>query len=112
MLRSKEKEMIVMNVLVSEQAARIIRSQVQSGRYASEEAVIEDAVRRLESDPAPQTATDAATASDQELQRHLFEAGLLSEIKPPITDPSPWKDRKAVPIEGEPLSETVIRERR
>ena len=50
--------------------------------------------------------------SEQELQRRLFQAGLLSEIKPPITDMAPYRNRKAVPIQGEPLSETVIRERR
>jgi Arc/MetJ-type ribon-helix-helix transcriptional regulator len=94
------------NVIVSEDAERIIRSQILSGRYASEEAAIEDAVRRLEAVPDP------ISSADQELQRRLFAAGLLSEIKPPITDPTPWNGRKAVPIEGEPLSETVIRERR
>jgi hypothetical protein len=57
-------------------------------------------------------ATKQPAATDEELQRRLFEAGLLSEIKPPITDLTPYRNRKAVPIQGEPLSETVIRERR
>jgi hypothetical protein len=48
----------------------------------------------------------------ESLQRRLLESGLLSEIKPPITDLSAYQDRKAAPIQGEPLSETVIRERR
>ena len=48
----------------------------------------------------------------QELQLRLFNAGLLSEIKPPLRDLTPYRDRKAVPIQGESLSETVIRERR
>ncbi len=48
----------------------------------------------------------------QELQRRLFEAGILSEIKPPRRL-MPERERSApVPIAGEPLSETVIRERR
>jgi hypothetical protein len=46
------------------------------------------------------------------LQRRLVEAGLLSEIKPPITDTTPWQGRQAVPIEGEPLSAMILRERR
>jgi hypothetical protein len=50
--------------------------------------------------------------SDQELQRRLLNAGIVGEIKPPITDLGPYRNRKAVPIQGEPLSETVIRERR
>lgn len=49
---------------------------------------------------------------DQELQQRLLNAGIVSEIKPPITDLGPYRNRRAVPIQGEPLSETVIRERR
>lgn len=48
----------------------------------------------------------------EELQRRLAEAGVLSEIKPPVSDLSAYRHRRAVPIQGEPLSETVIRERR
>lgn len=48
---------------------------------------------------------------DQRVQRVLFEAGLLSEIKPPITDPKPYR-REPIKIVGKPLSETVIEERR
>jgi hypothetical protein len=51
-------------------------------------------------------------ASNQELQQRLLEAGLISEIKPPITDLTPYQHRQAVAVRGEPLSETVIRERR
>lgn len=53
-----------------------------------------------------------AVRTDEELQRCLLEAGLLGEIKPPIADLSPYRDRRAAPIQGEPLSETVLRERR
>lgn len=54
---------------------------------------------------------EATTAGD-ELQRQLVEAGILSEIKPPITDLTPYRNRRAVPVQGEPVSETIIRERR
>jgi hypothetical protein len=37
---------------------------------------------------------------------------VLSEIKPPITDRTPYQNRQAVPIPGEPRSETILRERR
>jgi hypothetical protein len=50
--------------------------------------------------------------ADQKLQRRLLESGVISEIKPPITDLMPYLNRRAVPIEGEPISETAIRERR
>lgn len=48
---------------------------------------------------------------DQRVQHALFEAGLVSEIKPPITDPTPYR-REPIKIKGKPLSETVIEERR
>jgi hypothetical protein len=60
-------------------------------------------------DTAPPTE---AEADNQAIQRRLYDAGLLSEIKPPLRDLTPYRDRKPVPIQGEPLSETVIRERR
>jgi len=50
--------------------------------------------------------------SSQELQRRLLEAGIISEIKPPISDLTPYRNRRAVPIQGESISETAIRERR
>lgn len=61
---------------------------------------------------AGQPALTEVELSNKELQRRLFEAGLLREIKPPIHDLTPYQNRQAVPVQGEPLSETVIRERR
>jgi hypothetical protein len=50
--------------------------------------------------------------AEQEMQRRLVAAGVLSEIKPPPRL-LPARDRfSPVPIQGEPLSETIIRERR
>jgi hypothetical protein len=71
----------------------------------------------IERAPQPAKATSPAgltpeDVADQDLQRRLLAAGIISEIKPPITDMAPYQNRRAVPIEGEPLSETVIRERR
>lgn len=53
----------------------------------------------------------AAIDLDQRVQRALYEDGLVSEIKPPITDPTPYR-REPIKIKGKPLSETVIEERR
>jgi hypothetical protein len=47
-----------------------------------------------------------------EMQRQLLEAGIIGEVRSPITDLTPYRNRRAVPIQGEPISETVIRERR
>jgi hypothetical protein len=60
---------------------------------------------------ADNASGEEAIALDQRVQRALFEAGLLSEIKPPITDPTPYR-REPITIKGKPLSETVIEERR
>jgi hypothetical protein len=64
--------------------------------------------------PAAENQQDAAGEQQASLalQRQLLEAGIISELRPPITDLEPYRNRKAVPIQGEPISETVIRERR
>jgi hypothetical protein len=51
-------------------------------------------------------------SAEEELQRRLLAAGLLSEIKPPITDFTPYQNRKPIEVKGKPVSETIIEERR
>ena len=98
-----------------------VRAEILSGHFATEDdlvaAAVRDYLRRKHIEPTPAananaTPTAGEELSPQELQRRLFEAGVLSEIKPPITDFTPYHNRQAVPLLGEPLSETVIRERR
>ncbi len=50
--------------------------------------------------------------ADQEAQRRLLAAGVISEIKPSRRVPTGTELFTPIPIEGEPLSETIIRERR
>jgi predicted nucleic acid-binding protein len=47
-----------------------------------------------------------------EVQRRLFAAGLLSEIKPPSASLTPYPGRALIEVKGKPLSETIIEERR
>jgi Arc/MetJ-type ribon-helix-helix transcriptional regulator len=106
-----------MTVELPEDLIRSIRAEVLSGRFASEEQLVAAAVReylhRTHNEVAPgATPQTGVCADDAELQRCLFEAGVLSEVKRPITDLAPYRDRQAVPIRGEPLSETIVRERR
>lgn len=62
--------------------------------------------------PATQPDLTPEELAEQEVQRRLVEAGVLSEVKPPPRF-MPQRERfTPVPIKGEPLSETVIRERR
>lgn len=53
-----------------------------------------------------------AVTSEDELECRLLEAGLLSEIKPPITEVAPYRDRKPGKARSRPLSEVIVEERR
>lgn len=72
---------------------------------------------RLEDVPDPSDAGDAANGEtrqagdlDQRIQRALYEAGLVSEIKPRVKRPR--KRPPPIKIKGKPLSETIIEDRR
>jgi Arc/MetJ-type ribon-helix-helix transcriptional regulator len=94
-----------------------IRAEVLSGHFPSEDDLVAAAVRAfLRPQPkqiAELTVNDRhSERTNEELQQRLLKAGLISEIKPPITDLTPYQNRQAIAVQGEPLSETVIRERR
>ena len=61
-------------------------------------------------DSGPGAPSDREKA--EELDRRLLAEGLISSIPPPITDPTPYREWKPIPIEGKPLSQTIIEERR
>lgn len=42
----------------------------------------------------------------------LLESGLIKEIKPPITDFTPYHNRQLIQSKGRPLSEILIEDRR
>ena len=58
-----------------------------------------------------QEITEPAALTEDEIEQKLFEAGIIRR-PPPITDHTPYQNRKMIAIQGEPLSETIIRERR
>ncbi len=72
--------------------------------------------RRLEgllADPDERQApaeTQQAGDLDQRIQRALYDAGLISEIKPRVKRPR--ERRPPITIKGKPLSETIIEDRR
>jgi hypothetical protein len=73
--------------------------------------------RELDRKFAPPAAQDGpplteAELADQEAQRRLLAAGVISEIKPSRRVPTETERFTPIPIQGEPLSETIIRERR
>lgn len=50
--------------------------------------------------------------TEEEFEQYLYEKGIIAEIKPPITDFSRYDNYKPITIKGEPISETIIKERR
>jgi Arc/MetJ-type ribon-helix-helix transcriptional regulator len=107
-----------MTIHLPNEVERDILAEVHSGHFAS----VDDALtaawqsfrqqRQSEAMANTQPELTPEEAADQELQRRLLAAGVISEIKPPIRDLTPYRNRRAVPIQGEPISETAIRERR
>jgi Arc/MetJ-type ribon-helix-helix transcriptional regulator len=98
-----------MNLHISGDAERIIRLKLQSGRFASESEVVEEALRLL--DQQGQSRSAGLALTEEEFQRHLVDLGLMSALPDSgvdVDDP----DDEPIGIEGEPLSETIIRERR
>ena len=55
--------------------------------------------------PAPQM-------TEEEFERHLLAKGIISEIPPRIIDPVFEQNRRPIEIEGKPVSEIIIEERR
>ena len=104
-----------MTIQLPEHLERYVHDQVLAGRFRREDDVILDALerhRQAQQQHAAPAATRHDELSSQEVQQRLFDAGLISEIKPPITDLTPYQNRRAVPIQGEPISVTALRERR
>ena len=109
----------MLTVHLAEDLERFVVGAVQTGRYASADDVVRDALLRLE-----QTAREASGASGQgaepgqegkpltktEFHRHLVKIGLMDQVpdsKPSAGDP----DEELIDHEGEIISETVIRQR-
>ena len=52
------------------------------------------------------------TMTEEEFAQHLYEKGIIGKPPPPITDFSRYENYERVEVTGEPISETIIRERR
>jgi Arc/MetJ-type ribon-helix-helix transcriptional regulator len=86
-----------------------IQAIVHSGRFASVDDAMAEAARLLlrEIKQAPPSTASRLDA----LHRQMLADGLLSQL-PNATDDIDDEQEAPVEIEGEPLSETIIRERR
>ena len=87
---------------------RYVHEQVQAGRYRSEDEVILDALRRHKQEQ-PQLAKP--TISEEAFLKQLVELGLMSQLPDADADVDDPTDQP-ISIAGEPISETIIRDRR
>jgi Arc/MetJ-type ribon-helix-helix transcriptional regulator len=117
-----------MTIHLSKDLEQIVHDAVRAGLYAREDDVVRDALTRLK-ETMPQTPTvrtrknakriKAASPpakkplSIEQIHQQMLASGLLASLPDPaldIDDDDP--DDQPVPIQGEPLSETILRERR
>jgi Arc/MetJ-type ribon-helix-helix transcriptional regulator len=83
-----------------------VRSLVQGGRFGSvDDAMAEAARLLLRQQPAGRPLTEA------EFDQQLLSLGLMSQLPDAAADFDD-PDDQLVEIQGEPLSETILRERR
>jgi Arc/MetJ-type ribon-helix-helix transcriptional regulator len=101
-----------MTIHLPQDLERSIQAAVQSGHFSSVDDAMAEAARLLlrSLKEGPQAARKPLT--EQELERKLLESGFLASVPPPPDSSTPAWSFEPVKIEGEPMSETVIRERR
>jgi hypothetical protein len=57
-------------------------------------------------------ATDAPRMTEEEFEQRLLAKGIISRIPPRIRDAESFANRRLIEVEGKPLSEIIIEERR
>jgi hypothetical protein len=106
------------SVNLTEDLACFIRDAVSSGRYASEDSVITDALVRLRLaimpddkslDPGADRCQPGKPLTKQHFQRHLMNIGLMDVSTETAADAD--NADGLIDDQGEVLSEVVIRER-
>lgn len=96
-----------MTIHLPTELERFVHDQVIAGRYRSEDDVIRDALEQLRS----HTPTNGPRMTEAEFKQHLLKSGRISSLPTPA-DPASRPVFQPIALEGEPLSETIIRERR
>jgi Arc/MetJ-type ribon-helix-helix transcriptional regulator len=115
-----------MTIHLSRELERFVHDAVRAGLYAREDDVISDALTRLKQampeaaqTPAKRAKRAKAKASPppkkpltiEELHRQMMAEGLITQLPDTAADFDD-PDDQPITIKGEPLSETIIRERR
>lgn len=89
---------------------RSIQAAVRSGRFASVDDAMVAAWRAFQRSTLQTEQVAAQSITPDELNRRLLADGLISRLPDPEQDVD--DDDVPLTIAGEPLSETIIRERR
>lgn len=94
-----------------------IHAQLGLGASYYAQGHVDEAVKAfqgaLEIDPDNEPArSNLAALVEEKLERRLHEAGLLKQIREPITDFTPYQNRVPIPVRGKPVSETILEDRR
>ena len=112
-----------MTIRLTKDMEQIIHDAVRAGLYASEEEVIPDLLARLQQSLSHNSAPPSTKVKRRKLteaknpltraefDQHLMAIGLMSQLPETAADFDD-PDDEPIAIKGEPLSETVIRERR
>ena len=98
-----------MTIHLPAELERFVHDQVLAGRYRSEDDVIRDALELLRRHTP--TPTTGPRMTEAEFKQHLLKSGLMSSLPTPA-DPTSRPVFEPIALGGEPLSETIIRERR
>src|SRR4051812_10057869 len=98
-----------MNIHFPQNLERSILAGVQNGQFASVDEAMAEAARLLLKTYKPAKPAKALTLD--ELDQQMLAEGLLSQL-PNTAEDIDDEDEPPIAIEGEPLSETIIRERR
>jgi putative addiction module CopG family antidote len=98
-----------MTIHLPDELERFVHDQVLAGRYLSGDDVIRDALEQLRR--RTPTAAARPRMTEAEFKQHLLRTGRISSLPTPA-DPASRPVFPPIALEGEPLSETIIRERR
>lgn len=98
-----------MTIRLPESVERDLRKAVQSGQFASIDEAMTEAARLLLR--RGKRSKHARAHTEDEVLRQMLADGLISRFPNRVAE-NDDEDDEPVVIEGEPLSETIIRERR
>jgi Arc/MetJ-type ribon-helix-helix transcriptional regulator len=99
-----------MTIHLSKDQERFVHEAVLAGLYASEDDLFADAVERLRGQ-VPLPTPGMRILTEDEFKQQLLKSGLMTSLPTPA-DPASRPAFEPITIQGEQLSETIIRERR